>query len=108
MTGAATSTPRRRGSNSESSDVRTTSVDRYDTETNIIHMKTTVDIPEDELREAMESLGVRTKREAILTALRELNRRRRMARLVRHSDTLDFLANEELEALERGEQGEPE
>ena len=66
-------------------------------------MKTTVDIPEEELREAMESLGVHTKREAIIRALREFNRRRRMARLVRYSGTMDFASNEELEAGEANE-----
>lgn len=68
-------------------------------------MKTTIDIPEDELREAMQTLGVRTKREAVLIALRELNRRRRMARLVRYSGTMDFPANDELEAAETGDPG---
>ena len=68
-------------------------------------MKTTVDIPEEELQEAMRSLGVRTKRDAILTALRELNRRHRMARLIRYSGTLDLPANDDLEAPELSEQG---
>lgn len=68
-------------------------------------MKTTIDIPEDELKEAMEALGVRTKREAVLTALRELNRRRRMARLVKYSGTMDFPTNDELEAAEVADPG---
>jgi Arc/MetJ family transcription regulator len=66
-------------------------------------MKTTVDIPEHELKEAMRSIGAKTKREAILTALVDFNRRNRMAKLVRYSGTCNFPTNEEIEALEQGE-----
>lgn len=63
-------------------------------------VKTTIDIPEEELQEAMRTLGVTTKREAVVTALREFNRRARMARLVGHAGTLDFLSNRDLESAE--------
>lgn len=63
-------------------------------------MKTTIDIPESELAEAMRFLNAKSKREAVVTALREFNRRRRMARLVRFSGTCDFVDNETLEAAE--------
>jgi hypothetical protein len=60
-------------------------------------MKTTVDIPEDELREAMRHIGARTKREAVVTAISEFNRRRRLLRLVASFGTLDeFMTREEL------------
>ena len=66
-------------------------------------MKTTIDIPEDELADAMQFMNARTKREAVVTALREYNRRRRMARLVRYSGTCDFVDNATLEAAEMEE-----
>ena len=48
-------------------------------------MKTTVDIPDDELREAMRHTRATTKREAIVTAIAQFNRRRRMAALVKQA-----------------------
>jgi Arc/MetJ family transcription regulator len=47
-----------------------------------VHMKTTLDIPSDLLNEAVRVSGARTKREAVLRALEEMNRRARMARLM--------------------------
>jgi len=41
-------------------------------------MKTTVDIPDSVLKEAMRFTKARTKRQAIVTALEDFNRRRRM------------------------------
>jgi hypothetical protein len=48
-------------------------------------MKTTIDIPEKTLREAMRFTKAKTKREAVLKALDEFNRRQRMAELVKYS-----------------------
>jgi Arc/MetJ family transcription regulator len=63
-------------------------------------MKTTIDIPEDVLKDAMGYTGARTKREAIVTAVSEYNRRRRMAALARHLGTCaDLMSSEELEKL---------
>jgi hypothetical protein len=60
-------------------------------------MKTTVDIPENELPEAMRHTGAKTKREAVVTALAEFNRRRRLERLAASFGTLDeFMTQEEL------------
>ena len=65
-------------------------------------MKTTIDIPETELREAMKFTNARTKREAVVTALAEYNRRMRMAALARHAGTCtDLMSPEELRALRR-------
>ena len=65
-------------------------------------MKTTVDIPDQELADAMRYTRARTKREAIVTALAEYNRRRRMAELVKHAGTCDSLMTiEELKKLRR-------
>ena len=67
-------------------------------------MKTSIDIPEDELTYAMRALDAKSKREAVVTALREFNRRHRMAQLIRFSGTCDFDSNAALEEAELGEQ----
>ncbi len=54
-------------------------------------MKTTVDIPEKELADAMRFARARTKREAVVTALRDYNRRKRMAELVKYAGTCEEL-----------------
>jgi len=65
-------------------------------------MKTTVDIPDSELAEAMAFTKARTKREAIVTALMDFNRRRRMAALIRHAGTCrDLIKADEIKALRR-------
>ena len=66
-------------------------------------MKTTIDIPEAELEDAMRLLGAKTKREAVVTALWEFNRRRRMAGLIKHSGSCDFDTNAEIEEPEAAE-----
>jgi hypothetical protein len=65
-------------------------------------MKTTIDIPDDELRDAMRFTRATTKREAIVTILEEFNRRRRMAELVKYSGTFSnrFPTNDEIEAID--------
>jgi len=60
-------------------------------------MKTTVDIPDSDLADAMRFTKAKTKREAIVTAIQEFNRRRRMAELTRHAGTCkDLMSVEEL------------
>jgi hypothetical protein len=65
-------------------------------------MKTTVDIPENELKDAIRFTKAKTKREAVVRVLEEFNRRRRMAELVRYSGTFTdgFPTNEEIEAVD--------
>ena len=66
-------------------------------------MKTTVDIPEKALEEAMRHAGAKTKREAVVIAIEEYNRRRRLSRLADELGTFEgFLTREELLA-QRGE-----
>ena len=66
-----------------------------------MRMKTTVDIPDKTLREEMKFSKAKTKREAILAALDEFNRKRRMAALVKHSGTFtSLMSNDEMEAME--------
>jgi Arc/MetJ family transcription regulator len=63
-------------------------------------MKTTIDIPEKELKEAMRHLGASTKREAVVTALVEFNRRRRLAKLTERFGTFEhFLTHDDLRRM---------
>jgi Arc/MetJ family transcription regulator len=63
-------------------------------------MKTTLDIPEGELQEAIRHTGAKTKRDAVVIALSEFNRRRRLQRLVEKFGTLDkFMTQEELRQM---------
>ncbi|MFT5240924.1 MAG: hypothetical protein ACI9OU_000057 [Candidatus Promineifilaceae bacterium] len=50
-------------------------------------MKTTVDIPEKVLKDAMRFAGTKTKRTAILAAVEAFNAHHRMAALTRHLGT---------------------
>lgn len=68
-------------------------------------MKTTIDIPEQVLTDAMRFMNANSKREAVVTALQEFNRRCRMARLARFSGTCEFVDNATLEAAEMDEVG---
>ncbi len=61
-------------------------------------MKTTIDIPDALLAEAIEFTGAKTKREAILAAVGDFNRRKKVERLIANFGTLDFASNEEIEA----------
>ena len=63
-------------------------------------MKTTVDIPDDLLEDAMKLTGARTKREAVVTAIADYNRRQRTASLRRHLGTCkSFLTADDLRRL---------
>ena len=67
-------------------------------------MKTTIDIPEKELEDAMRFTGATTKRDAVVTALRDFNRRQRMAALTKHFGTsATFMTHAELMKLRRAE-----
>ena len=65
-------------------------------------MKTTIDIPENELRDAMRFAKAATKRHAVVTAIEEFNRRHRMAELVQYSGTFGaaFPTNNAIEAVD--------
>jgi cytochrome c553 len=63
-------------------------------------MKTTVDIPENELMEAMKHTKAKTKTEAVSRAVAEFNRRERMAALTRHLGTFkDFMTQADLKRM---------
>jgi len=65
-------------------------------------MKTTIDIPDGELADAIRFTNARTKREAVVVAIADFNRRMRMAELIKHAGTCeDLMTQEELQALRR-------
>ena len=65
-------------------------------------MKTTIDIPDNVLRDAMKFAKAETKREAVVTALTEFNRRQRMAGLARHFGTCrNLMTRSDLARLRR-------
>jgi Arc/MetJ family transcription regulator len=65
-------------------------------------MKTTIDIPDDVLRDALRFTQAKTKREAVVTVLEDFNRRQRMAELVKYAGTFSeaFPTNDEIEAAD--------
>lgn len=69
-------------------------------------MKTTVDLPEEELAEAMRHTKAKTKTEAVNLAVAEYNRRQRMAALTRHLGTFkDLMTQADLKRMR--EDGKP-
>jgi Arc/MetJ family transcription regulator len=64
-------------------------------------MKTTIDIPEITMEEAMKFTGAKTKREAVVTAVEHFNRLKRLEKLnarVR-GQFRDFMTQTELKAM---------
>ena len=59
-------------------------------------MKTTVDIPDNELVDCMRFTNAKTKREAVVTAITDFNRRKRMASLIKHAGTCEALITAEM------------
>jgi len=66
-------------------------------------MKTTIDIPDAALADAMRFTGAKTKREAVVKALEEFNRLQRVKDLVASFGTWDIASNEEIEAGDMAE-----
>jgi Arc/MetJ family transcription regulator len=63
-------------------------------------MKTTIDIPDSVLRDAMRLAGATTKRQAVVTALTEYIQRGKVAALTKHlGSCADLMTLEELERL---------
>ena len=64
-------------------------------------MKTTIDIPDEALADAMRFTGAKTKREAVVKALEEFNHRNRADEFMRHFGAIpDFPTNDEIEAAD--------
>ena len=65
-------------------------------------MKTTIDIPDRELEDAIRFTNAKAKREAIVSAVADFNRRMRMAELIKYAGTCaDLITPQELRAARR-------
>lgn len=65
-------------------------------------MKTTVDIPDSELEDAIRFTGAKTKREAVVGAIADFNRRMRLAELIKYAGTCTELTTpDELQSSRR-------
>jgi hypothetical protein len=64
-------------------------------------MKTTIDIPPNELKAVLKNTGAKSRAEAVLLAVKEFNRRRRLAALAdRLKGSLpNFMTLEDLKAM---------
>ncbi len=63
-------------------------------------MKTTIDLPESELAEAIRHTGAKTKTEAVSLAVADYNRRQRLARLAARMGTFkDLMTRGELRKM---------
>ncbi len=58
-------------------------------------MKTTVDIPDKTLKDAIRFSKAKTKREAILTALEEYNRRQKAEEFIKLAGTMDGIMTQD-------------
>jgi hypothetical protein len=64
-------------------------------------MKITIEVPGKELRDAMKFPKAKTKRDAVVQALMDFNRRKRMAELVKYMGTFkSLMTNDEIEGME--------
>ena len=60
-------------------------------------MKTTIDIPDESLRDLMAFTKADTKRAAVVHAVDDFNRRQRMSRLTKYAGTFkEFIVQEDL------------
>jgi len=67
-------------------------------------MKTTIDIPEDALEEVLRHTHAKTKRDAVVTAISDFNRRKRLEKLAEQLGSFDsVMALEELLRLRETE-----
>jgi hypothetical protein len=63
-------------------------------------MKTTIDIPQEELREAIKYTGAKTKRDAVVFAIKDFNKRKRLAELAKMLGTFkDFMTQDDLKNM---------
>ena len=69
-------------------------------------MKTTIDIPDREMKDVMQFTNARTKREAVNTAIAEYNRRQRVEALIKTFGTWNMATNEEIEVEQLQCEGE--
>jgi len=66
-------------------------------------MKTTIDIPDDELRDIMKNTRAKTKREAVIAAVAEYNRRCRVEKVLGFLGKMDgIMTQAELRRMREG------
>lgn len=66
-------------------------------------MKTSVNIPDSELKELMKNTAAKTKKEAIVRAIKDFNHRQRMGKLTKYLGTFDdFISQDELIKARKG------
>jgi len=72
-------------------------------------MKTTIDIPDASLREAIKHTGAKTKRDAVVTAVEEFNRRRRLEEMAErlHGSCPNFMTQADLRRMRQDHKWEP-
>ena len=72
-------------------------------------MKTTIDIPDASLREAIRHTGAKTKRDAVVTAVEEFNRRRRLEEMAErlHGSCPNFMTQADLRRMRQDHKWEP-
>ncbi len=67
-------------------------------------MKTSIDIPEEELLQAMRFTGAKTKKDAVVHALKDFNRRKRLANIAEKLGTFDdFMTQDQLKIMREDE-----
>jgi Arc/MetJ family transcription regulator len=66
-------------------------------------MKTTIDIPDSLLREAVRHTGAKTKRDAVITAMDEFNHLRRLKQLALrwHGSCPTFMSQKDLQNMRK-------
>ena len=71
-------------------------------------MKTTIDIPDKALKEAIKHTGAKTKRDAVVTAVEEFNRRRRLEEMAQrlHGSMPNFMMQEDLKTMRQDDKWE--
>ena len=63
-------------------------------------MKTTIEIPDEELWQVMKYTKAKTKKEAVVHAIKDFNRRKRLAQLSKVLGTFeDFMTQDELKVM---------
>ena len=70
-------------------------------------MKTTIDIPENELQEVIKYTGAKTKKEAVIYAIRDFNKRHRLAQMAEILGTFDdFMTQDDLKKMRKDDKNE--
>jgi len=63
-------------------------------------MKTTIDIPKEDLIDALKYTGAKTKKDAVVFAIKDFNRRQRLTKLAKILGTFnDFMSDEDLKKM---------